>query len=416
MLQTTHEPDVSGAGPGPSSTRENPGRILHLLSGQERGGIQHVVEGISRGLAREFGDMTVACLSDSDLGLPRGVSTVTFPARGHWLRVSKVVEFARQGRFDLVHSHSLISNPYGWAIRSRIGGLQHVAHVHSHLSHLARSQSSWLKRVLLLWGNVHALRGCERVVAVADSVRSHLVRLGIDPLRIEVIRNGVDLARIECQAREDCEVAAALQDRARGEPGQGGGRSGRCPVVVSIGRLAPIKNHRLLIEAAGIVLRQQRAVFVIAGDGPQRADLERRARQAGVAQNVLFVGWLRQPYPLLSVADLIVLTSWSEGLPISILEAMALGKPVVATRVGGIPEVVRDGVSGELVDPGNAEALAASLLRMLADAERRRAFGRAGRAIVEEEFSNETMLRKLADVYRPLLSRARRAASMVQPS
>lgn len=392
------------ADPGSPSVREGRGRILHLLSGQERGGISCVVEGVCQGLAPEFGDISVAILKDSGMGLPPGIRTVRFAGGSHLRKVAKVVEFARQERFTLVHSHNVTSNLYGWAIRSRVRGLTHIVHVHSHLSHLvAESQKSWLKRVVLLWSNMRALKRCDRIVAVADSVRAYLVQRGVDPLKIDVIHNGVDAARIEADSREECQVTATLGDRTRRVPSRRDEGSDRCLVVASIGRLSPIKDHRLLIEAARIVLQHQRVLFVIVGDGPERAGLERQARETGVAENFWFVGWLAKPYPLLSAADLIVLTSKSEGLPIAALEAMALKKPVVATRVGGVSEVIRDGVSGDLVDPGNAEAFAAALLRMLADGERRRSFGLAGREIVEYEFSYGIMVRRLGDVYRSLI-------------
>jgi glycosyltransferase involved in cell wall biosynthesis len=393
----------------PSGVREGRARILHLLSGQERGGISSVVAGVCQGLASEFGDMSVAVvavLKDSGMGLPPDIRIVHFGGGGHLRKVAKVVKFARQERFTLVHSHNVTSNLYGWAIRSRVRGLAHIVHVHSHLSHLlAESQTSWLKRVVLLWSNMRALERCDHIVAVADSVRGYLVQQGIDPLKIDVIHNAVDPARIEAESREACQVAASVGDRKRRVPRRSGVGTDDCFVVASIGRLSPVKDHRLLIEAARIVLEQAWVLFVVVGDGPERASLERYAREAGVAENFLFVGWLAKPYPLLSAADLIVLTSKSEGLPIAALEAMALKKPVVATRVGGVSEVIKDGVSGDLVEPGNPEAFAAALLRMLADGERRRSYGLAGREIVANEFSRGIMVRRMAHVYRSLMTR-----------
>ncbi len=362
-----------------------------------------------------FGDISVAVLKDSDMGLPPGIPVVRFGAGGHLRKMAKVVEFARHERFTLVHSHNVTANLYGWAIRSRVRGLAHIVHVHSHLSHLiVESQTSWLKRVVLLRSNMRALERCDRIVAVADSVREYLVQRRIEPSKIEVIHNGVDPARIEAESREACPVAASLADRKRRVPRRPGVGTDRCSVVATIGRLSPIKDHGLLIEAARIVLEREQVLFVVVGDGPERASLERHAREAGVAENFFFAGWLAKPYPLLSAADLIVLTSKSEGLPIAALEAMALKKPVVATSVGGVSEVVRDGVSGDLVEPGNAEAFAAALLRMLADGERRRNYGLAGSEIVANEFSHGTMVRRMGGVYRSELSRVSATVPQVE--
>jgi len=407
-MPETKQPDGMVTDPGsPSVRRGRPAaQILHLLCGQERGGILRVVNGACEGLAPELGEVSVLVLDESPLSLPPGVRVIRFRGARNWdwRKLTKTVEFARQGGFDVVHTHNVISNLYGWAIRSRVRGVAHVVHVHSHLSHvLAESQKSWLKRALLLRGNMRALKKCDRVIAVADSVREYLVWRDLDPRKIDVIHNAVDLARIEAAAREVCPVTADLLNRTRPAASSRDGGRDRLPVIASIGRLSPVKNHRLLLEAARIVLQHERVMFVVVGDGPERASLERLAREAGVAEHVMFVGWLENPYPLLSAADLLVLTSKSEGLPIAVLEAMALRKPVVATRVGGVSEVIRDGVSGDLVEPGNPEVLAAALARMLADSRRRMAFGLAGREIVEKEFSHDAMVRKLGDVYRSLL-------------
>lgn len=398
------------AGPG-ASRGPSPGpagralRILHLLSGKERGGILRVVDAASSGMSAGFADISVAILDDSAIAPPAGVRIARFSrgtALGAW-RAPGVLAFARRERFDVVHSHNVISNLYGWAIRRRVRGVRHVVHVHSHLGHvLAESQRSRLKRALLLWGNMRALRSCDRVIAVAESIRNYLIERRVDPRKIEVIRNAVDLARIEADSRRECSVAASLAAR----PPAPGGEETREPdrpwVVASIGRLSLVKNHRLLLEAARLVLRQARVKFVLVGDGPERTRLERLARETGVAGSVVFAGWMENPYPVLAAADLLAMTSNSEGLPVAPLEAMALGKPVVATRVGGVAEVVRDGISGDLVPSGDAGALAAAMLRLLADPRRRRDFGSAGREIVSREFSREAMVRRLEEVYRSL--------------
>jgi glycosyltransferase involved in cell wall biosynthesis len=175
-------------------------------------------------------------------------------------------------------------------------------------------------------------------------------------------------------------------------------------LVVSVGRLVPVKGHAHLIDALPEVLRRRPdAAVLIVGDGPLRNDLEGRARSLGVGDRVRFSGHLGDVASVLGAADLFALPSLNEGLGLALVEAMATGLAAVASRVGGVPEVVVDGETGLLTPPRDAGALAGAVLRLMEDAGERRRMGEAGRARVRQHFSIERTVRETERLYEELL-------------
>jgi len=165
------------------------------------------------------------------------------------------------------------------------------------------------------------------------------------------------------------------------------------PVVGIVAALRPEKNHELFLQAAALVHQNMpQANFLIVGDGPRRLELERRAAELSLADVVHFAGTRADIPEMLGLMDVFVLTSHCEASPVSILEAMACEKPVVATRVGSVPETVLDGWTGFLVPPGDAEQAAGRTLALLQDPKRAAAFGRAGREQVIARWSIERMV------------------------
>jgi glycosyltransferase involved in cell wall biosynthesis len=237
------------------------------------------------------------------------------------------------------------------------------------------------------------LRPCDRVVAVGRSVKQALIdNEGIPAERIDVIYNGVPL---ECFARDA---------RARHEVRQELGIAPPSPVAILVARLDPIKDHVTALAVAARV-RQVRPDFrlLVVGDGPLRADLECRVQAMNLTGTVQLVG-LRTDVPrLLAAADLFLLTSLSEGIPVTLIEAMGACLPVVATRVGGVPEVVADGQTGRLAPASDPDALAAAVLELLADGSLRQRLGAAGHARALSLFSQQAMHAAYARLYRQML-------------
>jgi glycosyltransferase involved in cell wall biosynthesis len=185
------------------------------------------------------------------------------------------------------------------------------------------------------------------------------------------------------------------------------GLTSRGPVVGIVGRVVPIKDHGTFIEAAARVVRDRPdVVFVVAGDGDDRATLETRARDL-LGDRVRFLGWVDDLANLYAALDVVVLTSRNEGTPVSLIEAGTVGRAVVATRVGGVPEVVADGETGILVPPADAAATANAIVRLLDEPALAKAMGAAARSSVPARFAAERLADDLAGLYERLLARAR---------
>lgn len=223
----------------------------------------------------------------------------------------------------------------------------------------------------------------DRIVVVSRHTGRRLHEtLGWPLSKMEVIRNGVDAGAL--RRPSDPALRRALTG------------DGDAPLVLVSARLDVQKGHRYLLAAATQV---PGAVFAVAGEGPERADLEALAGELGVADRVRFLGRRDDVPELLAVCDLLVLPSLYEGLPVSVLEAMAAGRAVVATAIGGSDEAVVDGESGLLVRPADPDALAAAIRRLLHDRALRERLATAGRARVERDFSAAAMVARITDVY-----------------
>jgi glycosyltransferase involved in cell wall biosynthesis len=255
-----------------------------------------------------------------------------------------------------------------------------LATVHLYISEFMSRSVRWQMRAVS--------RGVHRYLAVSTHVRDRLAALGLPDAKLRVVRNGVDPARFERSA------AHAIRSELAGSTGR--------PIVLTAARLAPQKGLEFLLGAAAML---PEANFVIAGDGPDRSTLAVRAEAAGLADRVRFLGSRRDIPDLLAACDVFVLPSLIEGLPLSVLEAMAAARPVVATRVPGTDEAVVDGETGMLVPPRDPEALAHAIRSVLSNPERAARFGAAGRARVIADFSTQRMVAAVVQQYEELLER-----------
>jgi glycosyltransferase involved in cell wall biosynthesis len=233
-------------------------------------------------------------------------------------------------------------------------------------------------------------------IAVADSHGEHmLLNEGFPAEKVFVIPNGVDTNRFA-----PTPDAASLRTEIGVAPTD--------PVVSIVAALRPEKNHELFLRAAARVVKQlPSAKFLIIGDGPRREPLEQYAAELGITSSVRFLGTRSDIPQLLSTSDAFALTSHNEANPLSILEAMSVGKPVVATNVGSIKEAVVDGQTGYLVPAGDATALADRLVSLLEDPLRARAMGELGRAVVLNSWSVDAMVHRYERLIASLYLRKR---------
>ena len=288
--------------------------------------------------------------------------------------------FGRIGA-DLVHAHNDTALFYG-GLAAFLAGRALVYTEHDR---------EFPGRPAVRFANFVLAASARSVVAVSEELRqSLLVHERIGGARVCVVPNGIDL---EAAAPGDVEQVR----REWALP------AGAVAVGVVAG-LKPVKNHALLIEAAAeLAPRHPELFLVFAGDGPLRAELEARAVRAGLGERTRFLGYRSDLARIHAGLDVVALPSHSEGLPLAVLEAMAAARPVVASRVGGLPEAVEHGVTGLLVAPGDRRALVEALEAMLLDPGRRRALGRDARRRYEERFTLHRMAEAYAAVYRSAL-------------
>jgi L-malate glycosyltransferase len=257
---------------------------------------------------------------------------------------------------------------------------------------LAGRPAVWHVRIADSDGLVDRALGALATVVIATS-RAVARRFSWAPAKIRLVPNGVDLKRFAPRPS-----SGALRARLEVPPST--------PVAVSIGRHVAEKGYRHLVDAAALVEGTKPGVhWILVGDGELRSELESQARRLGLASRVHFTGWRDDVADVLALADVFVLPSESEGFGRVLVEAMAMSRAVVATAVGGIPDIVLDGETGLLVEPANPVALAGAVRALLADPARAARLGAAGRARAESTFSLGAHVDAVERVYAEVLGR-----------
>lgn len=291
---------------------------------------------------------------------------------------------------DVLHTHGYKADLYGyvsrWSTRVAL-----VATCHNWPSRaLSMRAYAFLDRL--------ALRKFDRVVAISDALLETLHRSGVEAGKVKMISNGIDIDRFR-DAQPTLRDELALCERA---------------LVGFVGRLVPDKGGEILLRAAQQVLRvKPDTEFVFVGDGPTRSSWELLARELGISDQVVFAGVRGDMPGVYSSFQMVVLPSLCEAMPMCVLEAMAAGKPVVATRVGAIPKVVDPGQTGLLVEPGDVNGLSAAIVKILEDRELARQMGSNGSVRAAKLFSSDAMARQYEDLYRQAMDIHKGSASTV---
>ncbi len=295
--------------------------------------------------------------------------------------VARVLGIVRRWRPDIVHMHTSHAHTLGvLACRASNIGRTVVSRRVDFSIHRSPLRLNLLK-----------YRFCvDRFIAISEGVRRVMVEDGIPPGKIEVVPSGVDLAELDAVPRREYREEFRIPASA--------------PVVGDVAHFGWHKAQEVLVEACPLLWREEPELRVIlVGDGECRPKVEAAARRMGADGRLVFAGHREDARSLIRWFDVFVMCSVKEGLCTSILDAHALRTPVVASRVGGIPEVVRHEATGLLVPPRDPGALAAAVLRVLREPERARARARAGRKLVEERYSVEAMVEGTLGVYRRVL-------------
>jgi glycosyltransferase involved in cell wall biosynthesis len=364
-------------------------RVVHVAGSADWGGGERYLELMARHLDGEAFAMQVIapapgalCGRLAALGVPAHV--VDLGALVSPRAVARLARALRGLAPDIVQSHGARSNFYT-RLAARLAGVRVVVStVHNALADypVSAARLSVYRAMDRL-----TLPLTTRVLCVAEALARDY------PGRSVVVRNGIDLDDFDPVAAGP--AARVLRQTLAPDGG---------PLVGFVGRLTPQKDPLAFVELIARVRRARPDVHgVIAGDGPLRAEVERAVDVHGLGASCRMLGARDDMAALLAALDVFVLTSVSEGFPFVILEAMALERPVVATAVNGVPEIVEDGVTGVLVGHGDGAALARAVLDTLADAGRGRAWGRAGRRRVQACFTAPRMVAAAEALYRDVL-------------
>jgi len=306
----------------------------------------------------------------------------------------RLARLIRKLRPHILHTHTAKAGAVGRAAALLAGNARPPVVVHTFHGHVLRGYFDPVRARAFRQLERTLARSTTALVAVSPQVRDDLVELDVAPAtRFAVVRLGIEL---------DQRVASGSNGRGETRRVLGIGEG---PFTVGwIGRMTGIKRtDDVLLAFKSLRERGIDARLCLVGDGPDRNEVERRAHELGVMRETLFLGYQEQVASLFAAFDVFILPSANEGTPVTAIEALAAGKPVVATRVGGIPDVVRDGEDGFLVAPGDVDAIAERLAQLATDPQLRARMGEAARARVRERYSVERLVDDVDRLYRSLL-------------
>jgi polysaccharide pyruvyl transferase CsaB len=369
-------------------------KVVHLIGGGDVGGAKVHVLSLVKELGKHI-DVKIISLRPgkfADDAMDMGIDVEVVKSHNIAYDIKKVIDIVRKGGYQIIHSHGAKANMFS-IIAGNILKLPTVTTVHS--DYRLDYMHSFLKQLTFGSINSIALRHIHYYIGVSENFRKMLVEREFNPENIFTVYNGMDFNKApKSYSRKEFsrKYNLALDEN---------------DVIVGIAaRLYPVKGIGTLINAAKVVSDNNRNVkFVIGGDGEDRKQLERKAALMGLSQNVFFVGWLDDPYELMSIVDISVLTSISESFPYSILEGAKFKKATVSSKVGGIPDLIESGSNGYLFDPGDYHKLAEYILELAADSDKRKLMGERIFEKASSQFSLDKMCQTQLGIYRNILER-----------
>ena len=356
-------------------------KVIHIITSLNFGGAERMLLDLVRGFSPDFFDVKVATVVRGgalvDDFRNAGIPTHVFEKKGKiglgviW----KLWRFLRREKPDIVHTHLFGGDTWG-----RIAAILARVPVIISTEHNTNFDEGWIKRKIKKFLSLFT----KKIVAVSAAVKNYSVSCDkIKEKKIVVIANGINLDKF-----------AGISEKEFGDP----------PVIGVIGRLEEQKGHQYLFEALNLIKTIPWTLWVV-GDGSKKVELERLAKDLNLRERIIFLGARKNIAEILSGIDIFVMPSIWEGLGLAALEAAAAGKPIVASRVGGIPEIISDGETGVLVEPKNVKSLADGLERVLLGKVDAREMGSRAREMVKEKFSAERMVEAYEKLYEELINK-----------
>jgi glycosyltransferase involved in cell wall biosynthesis len=384
-------------------------KVMRVIARLNVGGPALHVAYLTAGLADRGYDTTLVAGT-----LARGEESMSYVAQQRGVRIEPLEELHREiaplrdvrailrlarlirrEQPSILHTHTAKAGAVGRIAALLAGGARPPILVHTFHGHVLRGYFNPLTTLGFRILERRLARFTTMLVAVSPEVRDDLVGLGVaSPDKFAVVRLGIELSErvsSDSGAREDTRRALGVPPDAF--------------LVGWVGRMTAVKRTRDVLRTFRALLDGGTdAYLVLVGDGPDREPLERHAHELGVTRRCLFVGYQNDVARFYDAMDVLLLPSVNEGTPVSVIEALAAGRPAVATRVGGVPDVIRDGIDGFLVEAGDTETLAARLGELASDPERRREMGSAGQTRVLDRYGVDRLIDDIDSLYRRLLA------------
>jgi len=304
------------------------------------------------------------------------------------IRLIKLINLERP---DIVHTHTAKAGTLG-RLAAKLTGVPIVIHTfHGHVFH---SYFGFFRTKFFLWLERLLAKFTDVIITVSEQQRDEIIKYKIaEPEKIVAIPLGLDLKPFIYSNSDPNELRKEFS-----VPEQ-------TKLVGIVARLVPIKNHVCFMEAARLVLERKDDVrFIIIGDGELRSTLEQKARNLGIEARVIFMGFQNNLQKIYAGLDIVALSSYNEGLPVALIEAMAAGKPVISSDVGGVVDLILDGDNGLLVPTNDAKALAEATIYLLEHPDRRKMMGEAGRKKVYPFFDKKRLVEDIDILYENLLT------------
>ena len=393
--------------PTPAPARE-PVRIMRVIARLNMGGPALHVSYLAAGLVEQGYETTLVSGT-----LARGESSMAFVADGLGVRVlplaelgreispirdiiaaTKLARLIRQERPQILHTHTAKAGTIGRLAALLAGPARPAVVVHTFHGHVLRGYFDPVRTAAFRLLEKGLARVSTALIAVSPEVRDDLVRMGVAPAsKFVVIRLGIELEqRVHAQP--------GLREESRRQLGVTPDRF----LVGWVGRMTGVKRvDDVLLGFARLREQGIDAVLCLIGDGPDREGMELRAHELGVIRHCLFLGYQEEVAPYYAAFDAVMLPSANEGTPVSVIESLAAGCPVVATRVGGVPDVVNENEDGFLVEMGDVQALGDRLADLARDPELCRRMGEAGRSRILERYAVDRLIGDVDELYRTLL-------------
>ena len=367
--------------------------ILHLISSSGFLGAENVVLELAKESKKAGFWVTVGILENrNNLHMElvkrakgEGLKVQIFPCKGRFdtRTIPSIRSFINSEQPSILHSHGYKSNFY--ALAANRGKILWVV-----TNHLWKRTTFTLKVYAYL--DSLLIRRADKVIAVSDEIADEMKTKGISASKILVIDNGIDLQKFTNQTRNN-ELRKSF------------GFNGNHKIIGTVASLTEEKGHIYLIEAAlQVIYKYPECRFLIVGDGGQRKFLEGKTADLGLTDKVIFTGSRKDVPEILSMLDAFLLPSLKEGLPMALLEAMAAKVPVIASSVGAIPDVIKDGMNGMLIPPKNSDAIAKVIAIMLSNGDSTKEMAQKAFEKVRDHYSSKQMADKYLAVYKEMLS------------